>query len=232
MLKSDIINLLGRRHGLTRYLEIATATTGAQYAKIDRRQFSACTRLVYHWSRRCADGLPVDFPVAGEAIEGVMAGLVSAGARFDAILVDPWHSYECSLRDLRLALPLLSERGFLLVHDCSPPSFDLAGPVFRADRWCGLTYAAFLDFVLADPALDYATVDTDYGCAIVRRPLPVRAAPRGPRPAPEIVEGWHAAGADTAARYRFFDRHRADLLNLIPVQVFLDRENVRTVKAS
>jgi hypothetical protein len=103
MFKTDIINRLGAKHGFTSYLEICTPTTGARYAEVDRSQFTACTKIMYRWRSEFADGLSVDYPIVGEAIEGVIEDLRRRGFLYDLILVDPWHSYESSLKDMRLA---------------------------------------------------------------------------------------------------------------------------------
>lgn len=229
MFKSDIINLLGRKHHFTSYLEICTPTSGLRYSEIDRRQFTSCKRLMYRWRSDFADGSDVDYPVAEAEIGDVMADLYRTSARFDVILVDPWHSYESSLSNLRDALPLLSESGALVVHDCSPPDIEVASPSAIPDFWCGVTYAALIDFVAGEPDVDLYTVDTDLGCAVVRRRTEVGAASRGLRPDPEALKLWDATGPDFNARYRYFDSQRAKLINLISVDEFLDRECLRAI---
>jgi hypothetical protein len=226
MVKTEIINRLGAKHGFTRYLEICTPTTGVRYGEVDRRQFTVCSRLMYRWCPEVSDGFKIDYPVLGEAIEPVIADLQARGLRYDVILVDPWHGYEASLRDMHLALSVLSEGGVLVVHDCSPQSLDLAGPSFVGGCWCGMTYAALIDFVAGEPDLDVYTVDTDYGCAILRKRSP--GVPL--RPDPEALKGWKAIGADFRDRFRFFDAHRGELLNLVTIRKFLKREGMPTPK--
>lgn len=230
MLKTEIINRLGAKHGLTRYLEICTPTTGTRYGEVDRRQFTIRRRLMYRWCPEVSDGFKIDYPVLGEAIEPVIADLHGQGLRYDVILVDPWHGYETSLRDMRLALSLLSEGGLLVVHDCSPQSLDLAGPSFVGGCWCGLTYAALIDFVAGEPDLDIYTVDTDYGCAVLRKRPPASVPAAASRPDPEALRGWNAAGADFRDRFRFLDSHRGKLLNLMTVAEFLEHEGLPALK--
>jgi hypothetical protein len=226
MFKSDIINGLGTRHGFTSYLEICTPTTGYRYGKVDRRQFTTCQRLMYRWCVEACDGLRIDYAVEGEAIESVAADLRRRGQSYDLILVDPWHGYEASLRDMRLALTLLKDGGALVVHDCAPPSLDFVAPVYVVGDWCGMTYAAFVDFLAQEPSLEAYTVDADFGCAVVRRGRPNRKGGARLRPDPAALTGWQAAGPDHADRFRYFDRHRAELLNLISIEEFQDREGL------
>ena len=43
----------------------------------------------------------------------------------------------------------------------------VASPSPIAGEWCGVSYKAFLDFVLDRNDLDYCTVDIDYGCGVI-----------------------------------------------------------------
>ena len=226
MFKSDVVNGLGARHGFTSYFEICTPTTGFRYGKINRRQFTTCHRLMYRWCAEACDGLRIDYPVEGEAIEPVLAELRRRGQAYDVILVDPWHGYEASLRDMRLALTLLKDEGVLVVHDCAPPSLDFVAPDYVVGDWCGMTYAAFIDFLGSQPDLEAYTVDADFGCAVVRRGGGSRAAGARLRPDPAALAGWRVAGSDYADRFRYFDRHRAELLNLITTGEFRNREGL------
>ena len=226
MRKTDIINGLAARHGFTSYLEICTPTTGNRYGEIDRRQFTSRSRLMYRWCAEACDGYRIDYPIEGEAIEGALSDLRRRGQLYDVILVDPWHGYESSLRDMRSALTMLKEDGVLVVHDCSPPSLHHASPSYILGGWCGLTYAAMIDFVAAEPGLDLYTVDADFGCAIIRRRSAVQATGASMRPDPAAMTGWRAVGSDFVERYRYFDNRRADLLNLLTIGEFLDREGL------
>ena len=43
----------------------------------------------------------------------------------------------------------------------------MASPTPIGGEWCGVSYKAFLDFVLSRNDLDYCTVDIDYGCGVI-----------------------------------------------------------------
>ena len=162
--KVDIVHHLADRYAYRRYLEIATPTTGNYYASIDRDRFDDCRRLMYRCPETFDDGLAIDYRCRDVDIGNALAAIAAERRRFDVMLVDPFHDYRDSARDLATAFALLEPGGALVVHDCLPPREALAGPEFKRGAWCGVTYKAFIDFVLARRDLRYLTVDADYGC--------------------------------------------------------------------
>lgn len=225
--KVDIVHHLADRYRYRRYLEIATSTTGFYYAAIDRGRFDDCRRLMYRCPDEFDDGLAIDYRCAGLDIAPALGTIAAERRRFDVMLVDPYHAYAESSRDLAAAFALLEPGGALVVHDCLPPSEAVAGPELKHGPWCGLTYKAFLDFVLARRDLRYLTVDADYGCGIIRKLPPRRAAPfellarwRQARERRRLVASWRALGDDYAAAWRLFEPNRAALLNLVSVEAF------------
>ena len=224
MLKTDIINLLGREHGFASYLEICTPTTGNLYAEVDRRQYMACRRLAYRCPGRMPDPDDWDILCAELEIDEPSIAAVLATAPYDLILVDSWHSREASLRDLRLALRLLAPAGVIVVHDCSPPALALTSPDFLVGKWCGQTYAALIDFMGMNPDVEGYTVATDFGCGVLRR-----RTGTAPPPAADPLwrAAWKALRGDWQAQYRFFDSRRSELLGLVSVAEFLVREGLR-----
>ena len=173
--KVDIVHLLADRYACRRYLDLATPTTGNYYSAIDRSRFEACRRLMYRCPADYADGLAIDYRCADLDIAPALAAIQADGRRFDLMLVDPFHTYAASARDLAAAFALLEPGGALVVHDCLPPNEALAVPHFKPGAWCGVTYKAFLDFVLARRDLRYLTVDADYGCGVIRKLKPRKA---------------------------------------------------------
>jgi hypothetical protein len=159
---------------------------------------------------------------------------------FDIALIDPFHEYGTSWRDLDEGFRLIRAGGTLVVHDCLPPSRELVSPVFTPGAWCGLTYAAYIDFVSERDDLDFYTIDTDYGCGVIRKrgdgPLS-RLADRMTRPWSRafgaadaerrgLVAEWRTTANDNDARFDFFQQHKTALLNLISIDAFLSRERV------
>ena len=225
--KVDVVHHLSECFGYRRYLEIATRSTGNAYQLIDRGRFDRCQRLLYNAPPDFDDGLPIDYRASGFDIAAPLAAAREAGW-FDIILVDPYHTYAESRRDLDAAFALLRPGGAVVVHDCKPPSEAAALPHYRPGEWCGVTYKAYLDFVLARTDLRYLTVDTDYGCGVVRKaPVPLHRRLEIPfgrrRRFRAAAARWNGFGNDYAAAWRYFEANNPLLLNLISVSAFISR---------
>lgn len=165
----EIVNFLAEVHGFKRFLEISTATTGARFGDVDKRKFELVHRLAYNIPADFRDGLPIDFRSETLAIESCVAEIQRRAARYDIILVDPYHDYQSSRRDIEAAFRLLTDDGMLVVHDCLPPSGgDLISPVFVPGSWCGLTFIAYVDFLMAHDVA-FQTVDCDFGCGVISK---------------------------------------------------------------
>jgi hypothetical protein len=224
--KVDVVKHLARANGYTRYIEIATTTTGCRFADAQAFGFETCLRLLYQCPETFEDGNPVDFRSPDLDISSCLTSLADRSLVFDIVFVDPHHTYECSARDLSAAFALVRDGGAIVVHDCDPPSPEMAAPDFHVGPWCGVTYKAYLDFVLTHHQIEYCTVDADFGCGVIIRRASgddarVKPACRAPGSHREQLESaWHALGNDFAGAYAFFERHRAVLLQLLSVEAF------------
>jgi len=216
--KADIVNHLARRHGYASYLEICTPTTGWRYPKIDRSAFVTCHRLMYRCPATYSDGLGIDFRSETLEIDACLDKIRAHNLRYDVILVDPWHEYETSYRDLEAAAAQLAEGGAIVVHDCLPPKERIASPNFARGDWCGVTFKAYVDFVTTRSGVTYRTVDTDYGCGIIQR-ISDRDADISDERA-QLLRDWRDIGADFGTAFRFLRDNRKALLNLISVGEF------------
>jgi hypothetical protein len=225
--KSDIINALAAKHGFRRYLEICTPTTGTEFAKIDRGILPFAHRLMYACPFSHTEELPIDYRTRDRSSNKIIDMMVKTfrAPFYEIALVDSYHSYECSIRDLIGASLVLRENGIVVVHDCAPDDPELSQPEFRAGRWFGVSYAAFIDFVLQRRDIAYYTVGTDSGCGVIfKNPgLSAFAPPAIDRDKLEFE--WRCATGE-AERYAVYEQHRAALLNLISPDEFLAVEGL------
>ena len=219
MEKSDIINQLNRKHGFRRHLEISTLTTGRDFAKVDAAQLDLKDRLAYRWPDDHSDGEKVTFSTPGPASHPLVKTLLDEGRSYDSIFVDPYHSYACSHVDLSGAFALLQPGGVMVVHDCGPTDPEMLCPEYKEGFWCGLTYAAFIDFTLGRRDLSYYTVDCDYGCGVIYKQRILIPYPSTDEWA-QLLFGWDIARHDDDTRLQFYLDHRTELLNLISADEF------------
>jgi hypothetical protein len=189
------------------------------------------------------DGLPVHFRSTDLNLEECVQSIMDRDLSYDVVLVDSFHEYETSYRDLKAAFALIKPYGTVIVHDCIPPNEKLAYPKFFHGSWCGVTYKAYLDFVTTEPDLEYCTIDTDYGCGVIRwaRSVEVSESIRHQRldatvpthpshnealtaEKSRLIARWKSVGSDYEAAFRIFQENQRLLLNVVRVADFLRAE--------
>ena len=235
--KADLLNELSVIHGYRKYLEICTPTTGNMYGAIDRARYYTCHRLMYRCSAEFDDGMPIDFRSTSLNISECVKAIRARKLKYDVILVDPFHEYEPSARDLREAVDLLNPAGTIIVHDCFPRDRAIVGPKYIDGTWCGVTYKAYLDFILADNGLIFCTVDADYGCGVIRRNASLSIFQRMVRRASrmmrrddrvDVVRQWKGIGKNYDMAFNLLQAHAGPLLNLVTADTFLAGERSGT----
>jgi hypothetical protein len=230
--KAEIVNALARKRGFSSYLEISTGKTGNHFADIDRTQLTTCHRLMYGCPDDYSDGLEIDFRTRGVGISSFFDEVRQRGTKYDIMLVDS-SSHECSMRDLSYALSALVDGGILVVHDCDPPGERPTSSAFHSGDSCGVTYAAFVEFVLSRDDIDYYTVDTDFGCGVIKK--------RGSLPSPHRLSAvpatevrrlfWETIRGDETLRYVAFKERKRELLRMISVREFFESESLDSLTA-
>jgi len=103
--KAHLINHLAEVHGYRHYLELCTYSSGRRYDEIDRAKFLTCSRLMYRCPDGFDDGLAIDYRSATLDIGECLAAISQEGRSFDIVLVDSWHEFEPSWRDLVEGFP-------------------------------------------------------------------------------------------------------------------------------
>lgn len=182
--RTDIINFLVSQFTRpVRYLEIGVRNPNYNF-----------NRIAADWKCSVDPGLefaanPVTFAMTSDAFfEGVRLGtLLPPDVSFDIIFIDGLHLAEQVDRDITNALSILAPDGFIVLHDCNPPSEWHARDEFAhtltpaGPMWNGTTWKAFLRRRF-DPTLSSCCVDTDYGVGVIApsRPIGAPIAPVNP----------------------------------------------------
>jgi hypothetical protein len=117
----------------------------------------------------------------------------------------------------------LADGGVLVVHDCLPVSELAASPNRVEGDWNGLTYKAYLDFVLARDDLDYCTVDVDYGCGIIIKNRTLDFLPDRSLSVfgSELPSYWRSIRDDDKNLFPLFMRNHKELLRLVSAKTFI-----------
>jgi hypothetical protein len=124
---------------------------------------------------------------------------------YDIVFVDGLHIFEQAYRDIINSIRFLRDGGTIVVHDCNPVTEITQRRERASDAWHGDVWKAIVKLRMNEISLTIHTVDTDEGCAIIRRGSQI-LLPVSPDEYPYD--------------YSFLDRHRVEALNLISVEEF------------
>jgi hypothetical protein len=150
----DLLNLLAARYRLRNYLEIGVSDPLACHDKIAIR------------SKLSVDPAPRGPITHATTSDEFFASYT--GPPFDLIFVDGLHVEEQALRDIENSLRHLSERGLIVVHDCSPDSEACASEHYDGvSNWSGTTWKAWARLRASRPDLDMRVVGIDRGCGVI-----------------------------------------------------------------
>lgn len=187
MTRTDLLNLIAAKTKAHSYLEIGVCDPDANFNHIN---------------------VPVKLGVDPDP--GAKADLVMTSDEFFAehgqprwslIFIDGLHHDFQVMRDVRNALNVLEEGGTIVLHDCNPSHEEIQRVPRQTLEWTGDVWKAFVR-LRSHKDLFMFTVDTDYGCGVIRR------GTQEPIVAPLTWE--------------YFVANRERWLNLISVQEFLD----------
>lgn len=175
---------------------------------------------MYKCPENFEDGLKIDFRTPDLDTTQCIAEARRRSPHYDIILIDPWHGYASSYRDIKTALSLLNGKGSIIIHDCLPPTADIVSPTWIPGAWCGVTFIAYIDFVTRSERLKYCTVDTDYGCGIIQHgdAIQENLVPLS------VLEAWNRVRLDPRAAFHFMHDNKQELLQLISINNFIRAE--------
>ncbi len=191
MNRADIINKLINKNEYKSYLEI-----GINDPNVDRS-----------WEKIKIDikhGVDPNFETTYQMTSDEFFSK-HATQTYDIIFVDGLHTFDQAYKDIKNSLNCLNDRGVIVVHDCNPLNEIVQRPERVSDAWNGDVWKAIVKLRMEEIGLVIHTVDTDEGCAIIRRGSQI-LLPSYPNEDPY--------------NYSFLEKNRVEALNLISVEEF------------
>jgi hypothetical protein len=169
----DIINFLIKNFNReAHYLEIGVRNPKVNFDKINsshKYSVDPCIEL---------EVVPIDFMMTSDIFFEKLNNneVLSNEMKFDVIFIDGLHLAEQVERDISNSLKFLKDDGFIVMHDCNPPSEYHASENYSyrlspaKDYWNGTTWKAF---VKSRQSNDYYSccIDTDWGVGIISKKI-------------------------------------------------------------
>jgi hypothetical protein len=173
--RTEIINfLLSKRNEATRYLEIGVRNPDCNYNHIVAdEKYSVDPGLEYTEN-------PVDFKMTSDEFYELLSDnkILSSKIQFDVIFIDGLHLADQVDRDITNSMRFLKNDGFIVLHDCNPPTEWHArenyyyGNTPAGTYWNGTTWKAFLKWRF-NPSVNSCCIDSDWGVGILSKEHPI-----------------------------------------------------------
>ena len=206
--RTDVINkILSKRSNDTVYLEIGVRNPEDNFNAVKSAvKYSVDPGLEVKTNK-------ADFKVTSdEFFKQLSTGeILSKDCRFDVIFIDGLHLAEQVDKDIDNALNFLKDDGFVVLHDCNPPTEWHARETYSfysspADgAWNGTVWKAFLKRRF-EKSLYSCCIDTDWGVGILSKNINIGSSTNKVNPFFE---------------YKEFNKYRKDYLNLISFEEFI-----------
>jgi len=169
--RTEIINfLLSFKKGYTRYLEIGVRNPEHNYNHIKAdTKYSVDPGIEFKEN-------PVDFQMTSDEFFQRLAAneILSNDVKFDVIFIDGLHLAPQVDRDIQNALKYIKNDGFIVLHDCNPPTEWHARESYGYNNtpahglWNGTTWKAFLKWRY-NPLIYSCCIDSDWGVGILSK---------------------------------------------------------------
>lgn len=167
----DIINfLLSTLKRATTYLEIGVRNPADNFDRINATtKYSVDPGIEYKEN-------PVDYPLTSDEFFAQLrsGNVLKPEIRFDVIFIDGLHTADQVDKDIQNALDFIKDDGFIVLHDCNPPTEWHAREKHRFHlspagyNWNGTTWKAFVKARL-NKKIYTCCVDTDWGVGILSK---------------------------------------------------------------
>ncbi|MCP5365614.1 MAG: class I SAM-dependent methyltransferase [Hyphomicrobiales bacterium] len=154
----------------TAIIHLATRINAKRYLEIGVRD-GRNLRKIYIDHKEGVD--PADDSAASHRMTSDEYFAAHGDQKFDIIFIDGLHLEAQVAQDIENALSCLNEGGYIVLHDCNPPTEFHQRENYEVDGkfppWNGTGWRAWLRFRATRPDLSMQVVDTDYGVGVLTR---------------------------------------------------------------
>jgi hypothetical protein len=193
MKRTDVINLIIEKFKYKTYLEIGVKNPASNFDKIKIAQKDGVDPS---WRRN---------PVTGNKYEMTSDKFFKKFKKsYDIIFIDGLHYYVQTDKDIHNSLDCLNPNGTIVLHDCNPIEKVMQNQPRTVSRWTGDVWKTIFKLRCQHPDIQIFTVDTDYGCCVVRG---------GKQKTLKL-------NIDKCLNWEFFEKNRKRVLNLIGIKEF------------
>ena len=174
-LRTEIINfILSQFNRETCYLEIGVRNPDDNFNHIlANKKYSVDPGVEYMEN-------PVDFKITSDDFfyELNQNRILFSGIKFDVIFIDGLHLAEQADRDISNSLDFIKDDGFIILHDCNPPTEWHAREEFNynftpaGNSWNGTTWKAFMKWRF-NSNVHSCCINSDWGVGILSKNIPI-----------------------------------------------------------
>ena len=125
--------------------------------------------------------------------------------KYDVIFIDGLHHSDQVDKDIQNSLKYLNDDGFILLHDCNPPEYEIQLVPRQTGIWNGDVWKSIVKLRCTDPTLEINVIDTDWGVGLIRR---------------GSQDVYKKSSLEECLQWNYFDLNRDELLNIISVDEF------------
>lgn len=172
LVRTDVINyLLSLKQKETYYLEVGVNIPENNFIKI-----KANKKYGVEPGEMFKSNPYIDFKLTSDNFFLKLANneVLSSEIKFDVIFIDGLHLAEQVDRDITNAIKYIKDDGFIVLHDCNPPTewhareCDTYYHTPANRTWNGTTWKAFLKW-RCNPMVNSCCIDSDWGIGILSK---------------------------------------------------------------
>ena len=198
----DLINFLINEYGFKDYLEIGVND-------------GSCIRKINIENKDGVDPSPNSELGFGEPVPEINYQVTSdyffdnyTYKKYDVIFIDGLHHSDQVDKDIQNSLRYLNDAGFILLHDCNPPEYEIQLVPRQTGIWNGDVWKSIVKLRCTDPTLEINVIDTDWGVGVIRK---------------NNSDIYKKEPLEKCLEWNYFDSNRESLLNIISVDDFFKK---------